>query len=80
MPLALMTPRLEHAFRWAAVCHQGQVRKGNDTPYFQHVAAVETVALMSLSFKSRGHGFHKRVPRQVFAHQFAVGSDHEHLG
>lgn len=36
----LMTPRLELAFRWAAVCHDGQVRKGSDAPYFEHVAAV----------------------------------------
>jgi guanosine-3',5'-bis(diphosphate) 3'-pyrophosphohydrolase len=42
-PTELMTPRLEHAFRWAAECHQGQTRKGNSTPYFEHVAAVAFV-------------------------------------
>ncbi len=26
--------------RWSAVCHAGQVRKGSDVPYFQHVMAV----------------------------------------
>jgi (p)ppGpp synthase/HD superfamily hydrolase len=31
---------LEAALRWSARCHAGQVRKGEDVPYFQHVAAV----------------------------------------
>ncbi len=35
-----MTPRLEQAMRWSAVCHRGQTRKGSDTPYFEHAAAV----------------------------------------
>jgi (p)ppGpp synthase/HD superfamily hydrolase len=39
-PRSLMTPRLERAMRWAAVCHQRQIRHGSPTPYFEHVAAV----------------------------------------
>jgi (p)ppGpp synthase/HD superfamily hydrolase len=39
----LMTPRLEHAFRWSAECHDGQTRKGSRAPYFEHVAAVALV-------------------------------------
>jgi (p)ppGpp synthase/HD superfamily hydrolase len=31
---------LERALRWAAVCHEGQRRKGSDTPYIEHVVAV----------------------------------------
>ena len=34
---------MERAFRWAAVCHRGQTRKGSDTPYFAHVAAVAMI-------------------------------------
>jgi guanosine-3',5'-bis(diphosphate) 3'-pyrophosphohydrolase len=26
--------------RWSALCHRGQSRKGSDTPYFEHAAAV----------------------------------------
>ena len=40
---ALMTSRLEAAFRWAAECHEGQTRKGSRTPYVEHVAAVALV-------------------------------------
>ena len=39
----LMSPALERALRWAAVAHRGQVRKGVDTPYFQHLAAVAMI-------------------------------------
>ena len=35
-----MTLRLEDAMRFAAQAHAGQSRKGSDTPYFEHVAAV----------------------------------------
>ena len=35
--------RLEQAMRWAARCHEGQVRRGDGTPYFQHVVAVALV-------------------------------------
>jgi (p)ppGpp synthase/HD superfamily hydrolase len=38
-----MTTRLDRAFRWAAECHAGQVRKSSGTPYFQHVAAVALI-------------------------------------
>jgi (p)ppGpp synthase/HD superfamily hydrolase len=43
LPACLMTPRLEQAMRWSARCHHGQVRKVDDIPYFQHVAAVALV-------------------------------------
>jgi (p)ppGpp synthase/HD superfamily hydrolase len=36
----LMTLRLERALRWAAECHQGQVRRSSGTPYVEHVMAV----------------------------------------
>jgi (p)ppGpp synthase/HD superfamily hydrolase len=36
----LMSENLERALRWAAVCHQGQVRKGSGVPYFEHIVAV----------------------------------------
>ncbi|AMV36425.1 HD domain-containing protein [Planctomyces sp. SH-PL62] len=36
----LYSDRLESASRFAAVAHQGQVRRSSETPYFQHVAAV----------------------------------------
>src|SRR3954447_26837434 len=39
----LMTPDLERALRWAAVCHGGQVRKGGGVPYVQHVVAVAMI-------------------------------------
>jgi (p)ppGpp synthase/HD superfamily hydrolase len=38
-----MTLRLEQAMRWSARCHHGQMRKADDIPYFQHVAAVALV-------------------------------------
>lgn len=34
---------LERALRWAAVCHQGQVRKGSGVPYVQHVVGVAMI-------------------------------------
>jgi (p)ppGpp synthase/HD superfamily hydrolase len=42
-PAGAISPRLERALRWAAACHAGQVRKGSDVPYFQHVAAVAMI-------------------------------------
>jgi (p)ppGpp synthase/HD superfamily hydrolase len=39
----LMTPRLERALRWAAVCHRGQSRKGGDIPYIEHVMGVALI-------------------------------------
>ena len=38
-----MTLRLEQAMRFAAQAHAGQLRKGSDTPYFEHVAAVALI-------------------------------------
>ena len=38
-----MTLRLEQALRFAAQAHAGQLRKGSDTPYFEHVAAVALI-------------------------------------
>ena len=38
-----MTLRLEEAMRFAAQAHAGQSRKGSDTPYFEHVAAVALI-------------------------------------
>ena len=38
-----LTPRLERAIRWAALCHLGQTRKGSAIPYFEHVAAVALI-------------------------------------
>lgn len=35
-----LSAELERALRWAAVCHQGQVRRGSGVPYVQHVFAV----------------------------------------
>src|SRR4051812_29594254 len=39
-PIVLLTPKLERALRWAATCHHGQVRKGGEVPYVEHVMAV----------------------------------------
>ncbi len=39
----LMSENLERALRWAAVCHQGQSRRGSGTPYFQHVVGVAMI-------------------------------------
>ena len=38
-----MSPRLERALRWSAVCHAGQTRKASDVPYFEHAAAVAMI-------------------------------------
>jgi (p)ppGpp synthase/HD superfamily hydrolase len=38
-----ISPRLERALRWSAVCHSGQTRKGSDTPYFAHAVAVAMI-------------------------------------
>ena len=35
-----MSPNLERALRWAAVWHEGQVRKGSGVPYVIHPVAV----------------------------------------
>jgi (p)ppGpp synthase/HD superfamily hydrolase len=39
----LMTLRLEEAMRFAAKAHDTQLRKGSDTPYFEHAAAVALI-------------------------------------
>jgi (p)ppGpp synthase/HD superfamily hydrolase len=39
----LMSPRLERALRWASQCHEGQVRRGENTPYVAHVVAVAII-------------------------------------
>lgn len=39
----LMSPTLERALRWAAVCHHGQVRKGSGVPYVEHVLGVAMI-------------------------------------
>ncbi len=39
----LMSLRLEEALRWAAQCHRGQTRRGEDTPYIAHVVAVAII-------------------------------------
>jgi guanosine-3',5'-bis(diphosphate) 3'-pyrophosphohydrolase len=36
----LLTPRFEQALRYAALGHQGQVRRTGELPYFEHVVAV----------------------------------------
>jgi (p)ppGpp synthase/HD superfamily hydrolase len=38
-----MTPRLEMAMRWSALCHLGQTRKGSGIPSFEHAAAVALI-------------------------------------
>ncbi len=38
-----MTLRLEEAMRFAAQAQAGQLRKGSDTPYFEHLAAVALI-------------------------------------
>ena len=38
-----MSPRLESALRWSAICHAGQTRKGSEVPYFEHAAAVAMI-------------------------------------
>jgi guanosine-3',5'-bis(diphosphate) 3'-pyrophosphohydrolase len=39
----MLTLRMEEALRFAAQAHAGQSRKGSDTPYFAHVAAVALI-------------------------------------
>jgi (p)ppGpp synthase/HD superfamily hydrolase len=39
----LMSTNLDRALRWAALCHQGQLRKGSATPYVEHVVGVAMV-------------------------------------
>jgi (p)ppGpp synthase/HD superfamily hydrolase len=43
MRAQLMTLRLEEAMRFAAKVHEGQSRRGSDTPYFEHVFAVALI-------------------------------------
>jgi (p)ppGpp synthase/HD superfamily hydrolase len=38
-----MSLSLERALRWAAVCHEGQVRKGSGAPYVEHVVGVAMI-------------------------------------
>jgi (p)ppGpp synthase/HD superfamily hydrolase len=40
---SLLSPRFEEALRFAAQRHQGQFRRGSDTPYFAHVVAVAII-------------------------------------
>jgi (p)ppGpp synthase/HD superfamily hydrolase len=39
----LMSLKLERALRWAAVAHDGQVRRGEKIPYFEHVVGVAMI-------------------------------------
>jgi (p)ppGpp synthase/HD superfamily hydrolase len=39
----LMTIALELALRWSAECHRGQVRRGSDVPYVEHVVGVAMI-------------------------------------
>jgi (p)ppGpp synthase/HD superfamily hydrolase len=39
----LFSNRLEQALRLAAMWHQGQVRRGSEIPYFEHVFAVAMI-------------------------------------
>jgi (p)ppGpp synthase/HD superfamily hydrolase len=38
-----MNLRLEHALRWCAACHEGQVRRGSGVPYVEHVMGVALI-------------------------------------
>lgn len=38
-----MSPNLERALRWAAVCHDGQTRRGSGAPYVQHPVGVAMI-------------------------------------
>jgi (p)ppGpp synthase/HD superfamily hydrolase len=38
-----LTIALEQALRWAAVCHQGQVRRGSGVPYVEHAMGVALI-------------------------------------
>jgi guanosine-3',5'-bis(diphosphate) 3'-pyrophosphohydrolase len=39
----LWSSELDRALRWAAVCHDGQVRKGSGVPYVIHVVGVAMI-------------------------------------
>jgi len=41
----LLSPRFEDAFRYAAIVHAGQVRKGTSIPYLSHLMAVAGLVL-----------------------------------
>jgi (p)ppGpp synthase/HD superfamily hydrolase len=43
VPPGLFSATLERALRWAAVCHQGQVRRSSNVPYVAHVLAVALI-------------------------------------
>jgi (p)ppGpp synthase/HD superfamily hydrolase len=43
MTKPFLSDRLEEALRFAAECHDGQLRRGSGTPYFEHVAAVALI-------------------------------------
>lgn len=35
--------KLERALRWAATCHQGQIRRGCEAPYVEHLLGVALI-------------------------------------
>lgn len=39
----VLSEDLEAAMRWAATYHQGQIRRGSETPYVEHVFAVAMI-------------------------------------
>jgi len=43
MGSTLLSPQLEQALRFAALCHDGQTRRGDGTPYIAHVVAVAMI-------------------------------------
>src|SRR4051812_3152625 len=49
----LLSIELEKALRWAAVCHQGQARRGCGAPYIEHAMGVALI-LDRLGFDERG--------------------------
>jgi len=42
-PRELLTLDLERALRWAATCHQGQLRRGCEAPYVEHAMGVALI-------------------------------------
>ena len=68
-----MTPRTEQALRYAAVGHQGQVRRGSGVPYVEHVVAVAWILVGTITaargltqFARKFQGAHEA--RQDFYH------------